>query len=70
LKAERIRAISIPLQRTEISVDASVVFEQHPTPQTSHRDSCTHADEGVYKEASSSGLDDESLDDMECGVKK
>jgi len=67
-KAERTHAISIPLQRTEISVD--VVFEQHPAPQMSHRDSCAHADEEVYRETSSSGLDDESLDDVECGVKK
>jgi hypothetical protein len=41
-KAERTHAISIALQRTEISVD--VVFERHMAPQMSHCDSCAHAD--------------------------
>jgi hypothetical protein len=63
-KAKPAHAISIPLQRTEISVN--VVFEQHPTPQVSHHDSCANTDEEVHREPNGSGLDD----DVVCGVKE
>jgi hypothetical protein len=61
-KAKPGHAISIPLQRSEISVD--VVFEQHPAPQMSHHDSNT--DEEVHREPNGSGLHD----DVEYGVKE
>ena len=67
-KAQRTHSISIPFQRTEVSVD--VVFEQHPIPHSSHHNSRVNTGEGVYREASSPGPEDESLDDVECGVKK
>lgn len=49
-------AISIPLTRMELSVDA--VFKQHPTQQTSHLEAHVNTDEEMQRKPSGSGPDD------------